>query len=89
MVAVTRLRAIVIEEGLTHVELAKELKLTHAMFNNYIERRTRMPAEILVRISNHLKFNKYTLWLMTGQINPVAGQVCPSFSTLELCERMG
>ncbi|AXF78697.1 helix-turn-helix domain-containing protein [Erwinia tracheiphila] len=34
-------------------------------------------GDVLMKIISHPKFEKYTLWFMTGKIAPEAGQIAP------------
>lgn len=40
-------------------------------------RRISVGSDILMKIANHPRFEKYTLWLMTGKTSGVSEQVCP------------
>lgn len=37
-------------------------------------------SDILLKITQHERFAKYTLWLMTGNAAPEAGQIAPALS---------
>ncbi|WP_439828403.1 helix-turn-helix domain-containing protein [Aeromonas enteropelogenes] len=37
-------------------------------------------VQVVMKMLNHPKFTKYTLWFMTGQISPEAGQIAPALA---------
>ncbi|HEJ9057254.1 TPA: helix-turn-helix transcriptional regulator [Serratia fonticola] len=37
-------------------------------------------SDFLLKITQHDKFKKYTMWLMTGDIAPEIGQISPALS---------
>lgn len=43
-------------------------------------RREGVGSEILLKITQHPRFAKYTLWLMTDKTAPQAGQIAPALA---------
>jgi len=73
-----KLKAIRIKEGLTQSELCEETGLSLSSYKKYeLALRTEVSSVALLKITNHERFKKYTLWLMTGDVAPQCGQVSP------------
>lgn len=73
-----KLKAIRIKEGLTQSELCDAAGLSLSSYKKYeLALRTEVSSIALLKITNHERFKKYTLWLMTGDVAPACGQVSP------------
>ncbi|MGC9744398.1 helix-turn-helix transcriptional regulator [Pseudomonas sp. P1B16] len=73
-----KLKAIRIKEGLTQSELCEATGLSLSSYKKYeLALRIEVSSVALLKITNHERFKKYTLWLMTGDVAPVCGQVSP------------
>lgn len=73
-----KLKAIRIKEGLTQSELCEATGLSLSSYKKYeLALRTEVSSVALLKLTNHERFKKYTLWLMTGDIAPACGQVSP------------
>jgi transcriptional regulator with XRE-family HTH domain len=73
-----KLRLIRTREGITQVEFcdATGIKLETWKGYEYGRRKTVASSELL-KITQHPRFAKYTMWLMTNQTIPEAGQISP------------
>lgn len=85
MAELQRLRAAIREEVLTQKALAIELEMPLRTLEDYLSGKTKLSGELMFRITNHPRFTKYTLWLMTGRISSTEDQVAPTPTTLEKC----
>jgi transcriptional regulator with XRE-family HTH domain len=73
-----KLRLIRTSEHLTQVQMATAVDVSLDTYKNFeLARRKKISALELLKITNHAHFTQYTLWLMTGQTIPEAGQICP------------
>lgn len=80
-----KLKAIIKEERYTQRQFAEMVGIPLSSLENYLSGRREPPYSVVVKIVTHPNFSKYTMWLMGGEIQPNSGQVCPEFSTQELC----
>lgn len=65
-------------EGLSQFNFAVEVGMNMGTLQNYeYGRRATIRSNELEKICQHPRFQKYTLWLMTGQTLPEAGQISP------------
>ncbi|MBL5884837.1 MULTISPECIES: helix-turn-helix domain-containing protein [Lelliottia] len=78
-----KLRDIRTAEGITQADFAKMLEIGIGTVRNYESGHREAGMGIIDKVVNHPRFTKYTLWLMTGQTLPNAGQVCPAESADE------
>lgn len=67
-------------EQLNRKEFAELLNVSYGTINNYETKGVTMTENILVKLTNHPRFEKYTLWLMNGKTNEAAGQISPLLS---------
>ncbi|MBM7341656.1 helix-turn-helix domain-containing protein [Pantoea coffeiphila] len=68
-------------EGLTREEFSALTGVAAATLKQYESgRRENISSEILLKITQHAQFQKYTLWLMTDQTSEAAGQIAPALS---------
>ncbi|EAY0820144.1 helix-turn-helix domain-containing protein [Salmonella enterica] len=75
-----KLRQIRKAEGLTQKNFAELTGVAIGTVKKYESGHQSARAEIVERAVGVQRFEKYTLWLMTGKIAPAAGQVAPSLS---------
>nr|WP_074013562.1 helix-turn-helix domain-containing protein [Candidatus Sodalis sp. SoCistrobi] len=68
-------------EGLTRQEFF-ELTGIPIVTQKFYEtgRRESIGSDILLKITLHKRFEKYTMWLMTGKTAPQVGQIAPPLS---------
>lgn len=67
-------------EGLTRAALAELLDVPYETLKSYETKGVQLTEGVISKITNHPRFEKYTLWLMTGKTAPSAGQVSPPLS---------
>lgn len=80
-----KLKAIRLSEELEREDFSQLIDIPRGTIRNY-EQGVNIPrSETLIKITNHPRFKKYTLWLMTGETLPDSGQICPEFSIQESC----
>lgn len=75
-----KLRAIRIAEGLTQASFAQMLDIGLGTVKNYEVGQKDVGLSVVDKVSNHPRFEKYTLWLMTDKTAPAAGQIAPPLS---------
>ena len=80
-----RIKSIIKEERYSQRDFATLIDIPLGTLESYLSERAEVSAKTLGKITNHEQFKKYTLWLMTGDAKPDAGQICPAFSTQEKC----
>ncbi|MEZ0507314.1 helix-turn-helix domain-containing protein [Pseudomonas sp. Env-44] len=73
-----KLKLIRMREQLTQTEMceATGIRLETWKGYEYGRRKTAASSELL-KVTQHPQFTKYTLWLMTDQTIPEAGQISP------------
>ena len=75
---VERVRALRLAEGLTESEFTHEVGVNYATYVKFEQGVIgEFPTNDLLKIANHWRFEKYSLWLLTGRTAPSAGQVAP------------
>lgn len=67
-------------EGIGRTELSKMLDIPYETIKSYEMKGVQMTERNLTLFMSHPRFQKYTLWLMTGQTAPAAGQIAPPLS---------
>jgi len=73
-----KLNAVRMAERLTLAEMAEVLDLRLVDYKHAeSERSTEINPTVLGKLTNHPRFKKYSLWLVTGETAPEAGQVSP------------
>lgn len=73
-----KLRLIRTRERLTQSEMCELSKIGINTWKGYEYGRSKTVASSeLLKITQHPQFTKYTMWLMTGQTIPEAGQISP------------
>lgn len=76
-----KLRLIREAEGLTRDEFEQITGVPAGNTKRYETGRTKsIGSEFLMMITQHPRFTKYALWLMTDQIAPESGQISPALS---------
>ncbi|MGR5464539.1 helix-turn-helix domain-containing protein [Photobacterium damselae] len=80
-----RLKAIVKEERFTQAKFADEVGVSRSAVEKYLSGENEPTARILMKIAQHQAFRKYTMWLLTGNVEPNSGQISPELSTQERC----
>ena len=75
-----KIRLIREEEGLTRAQLAEMLDVPYGTLNTYEMKGIQITEKFMVIFTNHPRFEKYALWLMTDKTAPSAGQVSPTLS---------
>lgn len=73
-----KLNAVRMREKLTLMEMATVLDFKLSDYKNAeLERNPEISAAVLMKVTGHPRFKKYSLWLMTGDTAPEAGQISP------------
>ncbi|MFP3678898.1 helix-turn-helix transcriptional regulator [Pseudomonas sp. SIMBA_041] len=73
-----KLRALRLEEGLTQSEFSDLLGLSYSTYKKHeLALRAEMSSAVLLKITNHPRFKKYALWLVTGETCGECGQISP------------
>ncbi|SFC48690.1 helix-turn-helix domain-containing protein [Pragia fontium] len=68
-------------EEITVCELSNITGIDPNTISNYEDNQSvEVSAKTLTQITQHSKFKKFTLWLMTGEISPEIGQISPALS---------
>ncbi|AGN83693.1 MULTISPECIES: helix-turn-helix domain-containing protein [Enterobacteriaceae] len=76
-----KIRAIRDAEGLSRTQFFELTGIPSGTQKHYeMGRREGVGSEILLKITQHPRFAKYTLWLMTDTTIPEAGQIEPVLS---------
>ena len=76
-----KLREIREAEGLTREELAEITGIPVPTMKRYETGRiANIGSDTLTKYTQHPRFTKYSLWLMTDQIAPDSGQISPVLS---------
>lgn len=71
-----KLKMIRTRERLTQGQMALEVDISLSSLKNYeLGLRKEVSALALLKITNHPRFKKYTLWLMCSETAPECGQV--------------
>ncbi|ABR83265.1 TPA: helix-turn-helix transcriptional regulator [Pseudomonas aeruginosa] len=72
-----KFKAIRAKEKLTQAEFCALVEISISSWKKYEASIIDMGATPLLKVTNHPRFLKYTLWLMTGTTAPACGQVSP------------
>lgn len=75
-----RLKEIREAEGYSQSGFAELTGINIGVIKNYESGRSGAGISVIDRIIETNDFRKYTLWLMTGETNESAGQICPALS---------
>lgn len=76
-----RLKYVIQEEGMSQRQFAEEMDMSLVAIERYISGKREPASKFFVKFSESKKFNKYLVWLLSGNVEPGVGQVCPAFST--------
>lgn len=75
-----KVKAIRIAEGLSQTQLCEMIDLSISTLGKY-ETGVYEPSGLnLLKITEHPRFEKYSLWLMTGKTAPEVGQIAPTLA---------
>lgn len=73
-----KLKALRMHEGLTQGDFCEQLQISLSTYKKQeLSLRSDISATVLLKVTNHPRFKKYTLWLMTGDTAPECGQISP------------
>lgn len=76
-----KIRAMRESEGLTRLQFFELTGIPAVTQKSYeTGRRESIGSGTLLKITQHPRFEKYTLWLMTDSIAPESGQIAPVLS---------
>jgi transcriptional regulator with XRE-family HTH domain len=67
-------------ERLNRKQFAEITGVPYSSLTYYESGRTTPPTDITMKILNNPKFMKYTMWFITDQIAPEAGQIAPALA---------
>lgn len=78
-----KIRLIREKEGMNRKELSELLGISYGTLTNYETRGVLTTETFLLKFTNHPRFHKYALWLMTGQTAESEGQIAPYYAPAE------
>lgn len=67
-------------EGLSRTQFAELTGVAEGAQKFYETDRRAVGSEMLLKITQHPRFEKYTMWLMTDKTLEAAGQISPALS---------
>lgn len=67
-------------ERLNRKQFSEITGVPYSSLTYYESGRTIPPTDVAMKILQHPRFSKYTLWFMTEQISPEAGQIAPALA---------
>lgn len=67
-------------ERLNRKEISQLTGIAYGSFCGYEAGDKKPCVEAIMRLLQHPKFMKYTLWFMTDQVSPEAGQIAPALA---------
>lgn len=67
-------------ERLNRREFSELVNIPYSTLSSYETRTKGMSMDSAMKILSHPRFIKYTMWLMTGEIAPEAGQIAPALA---------
>lgn len=73
-------------ERLNRRQFADLIDIPYGSLTYYETNRSKPPTEVTMKILSHPKFIKYTMWFMTGEIAPEAGQIAPALAHIGLTQ---
>lgn len=73
-----KIKAIRLSEGLSQNKLCVIIDLPRSTLSKYESGLFEPGGNALLKYTNHPRFSKYTLWLMTDTTCEAAGQVAPN-----------
>lgn len=80
-----KLKAIIKEEGCTTKEFAEKIDIPVSTLTRYLYDKSDAPSSVVAKIASHIDFRKYTMWLLTGEVEEDSEQVSPKVSIQEKC----
>jgi transcriptional regulator with XRE-family HTH domain len=72
-----KMKAIRAKENLTQEDFCREVDISLSSWKKYEASITDMGLAPFLKVANHPRFNKYALWLTTGETAPECGQISP------------
>ncbi|EJY1544056.1 helix-turn-helix transcriptional regulator [Salmonella enterica] len=75
-----KLKAIRDSEGLSQAKFADLIGIAVGTVKQYETGVRGVGTEVLLKVTKHPQFKKYTMWLMGDETNELAGQISPSLS---------
>ncbi|HAZ4787378.1 TPA: helix-turn-helix domain-containing protein [Salmonella enterica subsp. enterica serovar 6,7:y:-] len=75
-----KLKAIRKAEGMSQATFCQLLDMSISSVKKYETGLIEPGGSVLMHIMQHERFQKYTLWMMTGNTAPDAGQIAPALS---------
>ncbi|EAU0218247.1 helix-turn-helix transcriptional regulator [Salmonella enterica subsp. enterica] len=67
-------------ERLNRREFSEITGVPYSSLSSYENRSKNAGVESIMKILQHPRFTKYTLWFMTDQISPESGQIAPALA---------
>lgn len=67
-------------ERLNRKQLAELTDVPYGSLTYYESGRSMPPTNVIMKVLQHPRFSKYTLWFMTDQIAPESGQIAPALA---------
>ena len=67
-------------ERLNRKEISQLTGIAYGSFCGYEAGDKKPGVEAIMRLLQHHRFMKYTLWFMTDQVSPEAGQIAPALA---------
>ncbi|EMP4585782.1 TPA: helix-turn-helix transcriptional regulator [Klebsiella pneumoniae] len=67
-------------ERLNRKQFAEITGVPYSSLTYYESGRTIPPTDVAMKILQNPRFSKYTMWFMTDQIAPEAGQIAPALA---------
>jgi len=67
-------------ERLNRKQLAEITEVPYGSLTYYESGRSIPPTNVIMKILQHPRFTKYTLWFMTDQTSPESGQIAPALA---------
>jgi len=75
-----KIKAIRLAEGLSQSKFCEIMEMSISTLKKYEGGHAEPGGAVLVKITEHPRFEKYALWLMTGKSSEAAGQISPTLS---------
>lgn len=75
-----KLKLIRESERLNRKEFSELTGVAYSSLSSYESRSKNAGVEAIMKVLQHPRFTKYTLWFMTDQVAPEAGQIAPALA---------
>ncbi|EMI0368593.1 transcriptional regulator [Serratia marcescens] len=75
-----KIKAIRVAEGLSKAEFCRITEIPASTMEKYEMGKFEPGGAALTKITQNSRFEKYTMWLMTGKTMPEVGQISPALS---------